>query len=170
MLFFHDNGVAANVGIDNNCNNAIDETPPSWYHDNDGDGYGAGAAAFTQCASPGAGYVSNNQDCNDSNSSITFIVWYKDNDGDGYSDGTTLIQCSQPAGYKLATSLTSTSGDCDDSNASLNPATLWYQDADGDTYGNPSVSQASCTQPLGYVSNSSDCNDASASIKPGALG
>ncbi len=35
----------------------------------------------------------------------------------------------------------------------------WYQDADGDGLGNPQVSQLSCEQPAGYVSNSSDTDD-----------
>jgi hypothetical protein len=155
-------------GIDNNCNTSIDETPPSWYLDNDGDGYGAGAAQLIQCADPGAGYSSNQGDCDDNNSAITFILWYLDADGDGYGTGVFLNQCAQPLGYYQASSLTATTGDCDDSNAALNPGTLWYQDADGDTYGNPSATQASCTQPLGYVSNSLDCNDVNAAIKPGA--
>ncbi len=36
-----------------------------------------------------------------------------DDDGDGYTEN---------------------EGDCDDGNAALNPDTVWYQDADGDTY------------------------------------
>jgi hypothetical protein len=44
----------------------------------------------------------------------------------------------------------------------------WYQDLDGDTYGNSAVTQSSCTQPVGYVANSTDCNDSNASINPGA--
>lgn len=35
----------------------------------------------------------------------------------------------------------------------------WYQDADGDTFGNVSVTQNSCTHPTGYVSNNTDFND-----------
>ena len=45
---------------------------------------------------------------------------------------------------------------------------LWYQDADGDGYGNSAVTQSSCFQPAGYVAKNGDCNDTAASIHPGA--
>ncbi len=49
------------------------------------------------------------------------VTYYKDADNDGYSDGTTQITCTgAPANYKLASALTATSGDCDDSNAGIN--------------------------------------------------
>jgi Leucine-rich repeat (LRR) protein len=35
----------------------------------------------------------------------------------------------------------------------------YYQDADGDGFGNIAVTEISCTQPVGYVSNSEDCDD-----------
>lgn len=37
--------------------------------------------------------------------------------------------------------------------------TTWYEDADGDGLGNPDVSQSSCDQPGGYVTDASDTND-----------
>jgi hypothetical protein len=42
----------------------------------------------------------------------------------------------------------------------------WYQDADGDGFGNLSVIQSACDKPAGYVSNSTDCNDGNSAIKP----
>jgi hypothetical protein len=41
--------------------------------------------------------------------------------------------------------------------------TTWYQDADGDGLGNPDVSQDSCEQPEGYVSDNTDTDDAGGS-------
>ena len=35
----------------------------------------------------------------------------------------------------------------------------YYADTDQDSYGDPSVSQALCSQPSGYVTNDGDCND-----------
>jgi len=45
--------------------------------------------------------------------------------------------------------------------------TTWYQDSDNDTYGNPAITQSSCTQPVGYIANNTDCYDGNANAKPG---
>ncbi len=42
-----------------------------------------------------------------------------------------------------------------------NGATTWYQDADCDGKGNPSVSLSACNQPDGYVSDNTDTDDVS---------
>ena len=44
----------------------------------------------------------------------------------------------------------------------------WYQDLDSDGYGNPEVTEISCYQPEGYVSDNTDCNDQNVKIYPGA--
>jgi len=42
----------------------------------------------------------------------------------------------------------------------------WYQDDDGDTYGNPTVSLTQCEHPTGYVLDNTDCDDTNPDINP----
>ncbi|MBI5056047.1 MAG: hypothetical protein HZB61_05480 [Nitrospirae bacterium] len=134
-----------------------------WYLDADGDGYGNPVVSVQQCTQP-AGYVLDNTDCDD-NAPLEHPnqTWYLDADGDRYSDGTDgTASCAMPLGYTAASELIATSGDCDDTNAVLNPATHWYPDSDGDGFGNPSVSIQQCEQPTGppqFVLNNADCDD-----------
>ena len=184
----------------------------TWYADSDGDGYGDAAASSDYCDAP-AGVVTNDEDCDDSSASVSpadleycngadddcdgvtdedsaadALTWYLDADADGYGlSSTPTTACSLPAGYS------STSGDCDDGNATENPAateicdgddddcdgatdesgatgeSTWYRDADSDGYGAASTTASACTVPSGYVSNSSDCDDSSAAISPGGV-
>ena len=54
-------------GLDNNCNNQIDETGNiTFYADTDGDTYGDPNNTTAACTQP-AGYVTNSDDCDDSN-------------------------------------------------------------------------------------------------------
>ncbi len=85
--------------------------------------------------------------------------------------------------------LTSADGDCDPLDASVTTGTTetcngvdddcdgtvdegttgsssWYADSDGDGYGDPAVSTASCSEPSGYVSNADDCDDSSPWVHP----
>jgi hypothetical protein len=50
----------------------------------------------------------------------------------------------------------------------VNPANIWYVDADGDNYGVAGSTVTACSQPAGYAANTTDCNDGSASVNPGA--
>jgi cysteine-rich repeat protein len=43
----------------------------------------------------------------------------------------------------------------------------WYEDADGDGYGNPSVSVCAAAAPAGFVGMAGDCCDTSADAHPG---
>ncbi|MBM3428130.1 MAG: LamG domain-containing protein, partial [Bacteroidetes bacterium] len=126
-------------GLDDDCDGTADDglTFVNYYTDNDGDGYGSGVAS-NLCADPGAGYVTNNTDCNDNNAALnsittevcnnfdddcdgsvddglTFINYYSDNDGDGYGAGAASNLCADPgAGY------VTNNTDCNDNNATLN--------------------------------------------------
>ncbi len=55
-------------GIDNNCNGTTDEgLAIVYYTDADGDGYGVANSGQSLCENPGAGYVTQAGDCNDTN-------------------------------------------------------------------------------------------------------
>lgn len=179
----------------------------TFYQDLDGDGFGNPAISISNCGQP-TGYVANNTDCDDSNSSINssateiadnidndcdgltdegfaILTWYLDNDLDSYGGTDSLQSILSPgANYVL------TDGDCNDTNASINPNAIeicdsidnncdglidngltfltYYVDADGDTYGSTNDSISACSQPTGYVLNNTDCDDSNASINPGA--
>ncbi|MCZ7546790.1 MAG: putative metal-binding motif-containing protein [Anaerolineae bacterium] len=174
-----------------------DHFPQPFYVDSDGDGFGNPADTVTACVAPD-GYVTNGNDCDDSNAAINpgqpevcnglvdegvTITLYRDADGDGYGNPDVSIQaCTTGNGY------VTNADDCDDSNAAINPGqpevcnglddncnglvdegvtiTL-YRDADNDGYGNPDASIQACTMESGYVSNGDDCDDSNAAINPG---
>lgn len=46
---------------------------------------------------------------------------------------------------------------------------VWYQDNDGDGYGNPDVSVMACERPTGYVKDNTDCDDNDMAVNPGAV-
>lgn len=111
-------------------------------------------------------------------------TFYRDADGDGFGNaGVITLACVPPPGYVV------NSMDCDDNNSSVYPGAneicngidddcdglidegvqgTFYRDADGDGYGNASVSTQACSAPSGYVSNNTDCNDNNSSVYPGA--
>ncbi len=63
-------------------------------------------------------------------------------------------------------------GEAEDYNLTITTCTFvtYYQDLDGDGYGNITVTTTSCVGvPPGYSANSTDCNDTQATIHPGAL-
>jgi hypothetical protein len=129
--------------FDDDCDGTADEglTFVNYYSDADADGYGTGAAS-NLCSNPGAGYVTNNTDCNDNNATLnsitaevcnnfdddcdgtaddglTFVNYYSDADGDGFGTGEANNLCSNPgAGY------VTNNTDCNDNNATLNSITV----------------------------------------------
>jgi len=47
--------------------------------------------------------------------------------------------------------------------------TIWYNDSDGDGYGDAATSITACAQPSGYVTNATDCDDTDSANYPGAV-
>jgi hypothetical protein len=128
---------------------------------------------------------------------IASNTFYQDLDGDGFGNQSVSINsCVQPLGYVEApVGDLNFDGqpdfDCNDTNEDVNPgsdeictpeddncdgfinegyaAVTYFQDLDGDTYGNINVSLSTCDiPPLGYVLNSLDCNDNNAAVRPNA--
>ena len=59
--------------------------------------------------------------------------------------------------------------DCDLSvDESAIDATTWYEDSDGDSYGDVNSYERACDQPTGFVENYDDCDDSDSSEHPGA--
>ena len=133
-------------GLDNDCDGTVDGATATdavtYYRDFDGDGYGNASSTSRGCSAP-SGYVLDTTDCNDANAAIN------------------------PAASEICNSV---DDNCD---GVIDPATsadakTWYLDADGDGYGDPTHTIASCSAPAGYASAGTDCNDTTASISPAA--
>jgi DNA-binding beta-propeller fold protein YncE len=87
-----------------------------------------------------------------------------DIDGDGFPS---LLDCDDddPGVHPVAVEICDEiDNDCDglidDADPGLQGAPVWYRDADGDGFGDPANSMASCIQPTGFLADASDCNDA----------
>jgi hypothetical protein len=196
-------------------------TTTPWYRDGDSDGYGLLSMAVAACDQP-TGYVTSSSDCNDGAVAINpgaqeicdaantdedcdgtsddadsttlssgKSTGYQDADSDGYGGPTSGSYCDMPSGYL------STSTDCNDGVAAINPGAQevcdaantdedcdgksdnddssslastkasWYLDSDGDTYGSTTTAQY-CDLPTGYSTVASDCDDSKAAVNPAA--
>ncbi|WP_175470021.1 PilC/PilY family type IV pilus protein [Desulfoluna spongiiphila] len=119
---------------------------PTHYWDGDGDGWGD--PNITTASPVGGGWVTQSGDCNDTNPAI--------------HPGAEDNQCD------------SMDNDCDgltDEDAPNSAKVLYYDDMDGDGYGNPKNSHLECTIPDGavWVTNDGDCDDSDSSVNPDAI-
>jgi len=143
--------------------NSFTVAPTTFYADLDQDGFGDLANDTLVCTMP-AGFVTNSQDCNDSDAAINpNTVWYMDMDGDLQGDAmSTFTGCTPPTGYVL------NSGDCDDANPAVAAPTMYYVDVDNDGFGDDATGALACIQPANTVTIGGDCNDSNNTIYPGA--
>jgi hypothetical protein len=58
--------------------------------------------------------------------------------------------------------------DCD-TRVDEDTGSVFYQDADGDGFGDPGASILACTMPSGYVTNADDCDDDCPTCRPGGI-
>jgi hypothetical protein len=106
-------------------------------------------------------------------SASTGQTFYEDTDNDGYGDiNSTIVASAAPNGY------VSDNTDCNDTDAAINPATVWFigVDTDGDTFFGSTTSLTQCESPgIGYLRAAPatlDCDDSLAtgsSINPDAI-
>ena len=173
--------------IDCNDGDATISDPYIFYADRDGDGFGDPSTSIHLCVSTLAGYVLNDQDCDDNNNSVypgapelpdqidnncngdvdegLFITWYRDSDGDGFGDAIqTMLSSTQPAGYVADNT------DCNDNDAAEHPGQTWYTDVDADGYASAQRGpELACERPrFGYLlselKGTGDCNDFDAAV------
>ncbi len=174
-------------GVDQDCTGA-DLT------DVDGDGFDAVDAGGTDCndgseaihpeADELCDGVDNNCDNVIDDDAVDRTTWYTDGDHDGYGDPEApVLSCSG------SESLVEDSSDCDDTSADNHPGAeescdevdndcdgqvdedvqaTFFQDADGDGFGNPDLTASACAPPEGFVADATDCDDGAATIYPDA--
>ncbi len=132
-------------GIDNDCNNLIDETAPeTWHLDADGDGFGDLTQPLVSC-SPPPGYVFDDSDCDDGNNALN------------------------PSAAEICDGI---DNDCDslvDDSDDPFEGVFFYEDGDGDGFGSDFVIVEACTAPPGFVADGGDCADGDPLLLPGAF-
>lgn len=146
-------------------------TPPVATSDGDGDGVDADI------------------DCDDADASVGGpAVLYIDGDGDGYGNelGAFVEDCNPVSGF------IATTGDCDDVRSDVFPGAQelcddvdqdcdsvvdndpvdgasFCMDADGDTFGDPTLCEVACEPMADQVADSTDCDDLNVAINPAAI-
>ncbi|MBI9041919.1 MopE-related protein [Lutibacter sp.] len=123
-------------GKDDDCDGQIDEgVQTTYFRDADGDGFGTDEFVIA-CAMP-VGFAQYSGDCDDTKETINpdaveicngedddcdgqidegvQTTYFRDADGDGFGTDEFVLACEMPAGYAKY------SGDCDDSNETINP-------------------------------------------------
>ncbi len=130
-------------GVDDDCDGTVDEDDASdaatWYLDADSDGYGDASSSTMACERP-SGYSADSSDCDDHDDDI--------NPG-------------------AAEACNSADDDCDGA-VDEDVLSTFYDDADGDGFGDAGSGSTGCSPSSGQTADSSDCDDGEAAVNPAA--
>lgn len=110
------------------------------------------------------------------------LTWFEDADEDGFGNPEVMqIGDTAPIGF------VDNDADCDDSDEDINPDAdeipdndidencdevktyTWYEDSDGDGFGNAESAEIASEQPIDYVDNDEDCDDDDELVNPDAV-
>ena len=177
---------AGDDGSDGNVDDDEEELPSDL--DNDGWGDDLDCDDNDPDINPGADETCNGQDddCDGDidEEPVDGVTVYGDADGDAYgNEDQASVACEAGEGFALQ------AGDCDDQDADVFPGaeevcneidddcdgdvdegvsdgSTWYADEDGDTFGDPDVSEVTCEPREDWVSNGDDCNDDDYFVNP----
>lgn len=116
-------------------------TSQRWYEDKDNDGFGHWYRFLDSVQRP-LGFVANNRDCRDADPAVK----------PGVPDRTEADRAL------LADNNCNERANEDD--------LVWYRDADGDTWGNGTITLKAAEKPAGYVRRGLDCVDSDPAVKP----
>jgi len=140
-------------GADNDCDGDTDDadgsldtsTGTTFYADADGDGHG-GTSPVVACELP-SGAAADSTDCDDGDAAVNTDATEICNDIDDDCDG-----------------------DIDDDDSSVDTSTgaTFYDDGDGDGFGDPAQASEACDAPEAAVSDGTDCDDGDPAVNPDA--
>jgi hypothetical protein len=181
--------------IDDDCDALVDDDDSvadgwTWHADADGDGYGDPDAPLTACLQP-PGFVYDDRDCDDAAADVGAAgTWYEDDDNDGWGNWTSspYVACRPGPGWALLID------DCNENDRDVFPGAtevcngidddcdgavdvddagivldVWYDDDDGDGYGDDAATTESCDAVDASVTVGGDCDDDDATRNPGEL-
>ncbi len=177
----HPDAVEVCDGSDQDCDGDIDEdVTEAWYLDGDGDGYGAGEAAWA-CEAP-ENHVAAGSDCDDADPAVhpdaevsctdddancDGVADNHDGDGDGYAGCEECDDTREDTHPDADETCDEADQDCDGvvDEAPVDGSTF-YADADGDGFGDSGATETACSASSGYVGNGDDCDDERNNVSP----